>query len=767
MEEEEKNLKSVIEKFNAIRTTIIKGNTTPHKFIFLLMLARLYDEEPSRKKYFYLNDFLENKYLSIWAEKYPATKHENIFIEYPFYHLTNDNIWKLRIKDSALENYNAIKDTKNSRFTKNRLKEIVEFGYLDDQIDNALRCENSRAKIIEWLDNKIANMVYSFNLEINTQENNSNKIFYKNFKGNPFVNYLNLLHNRDANSQNLAESLVTDAFTGMIQIPHPLSAQIEQALKEESNKHIILTGHAGDGKTTIAIELFKKIKNIDLKEPLKENLKPREDLNLNNKGIAIIKDLSEWSEDHRINLIDEMINKNRQFLLISNSGTLIDSFCAYEEKLGQRNKIKIENDILSRLSSNTPEEWDYKDNLFKVINLSMICNLEIAKKIFLRMVDYKHWEICQNKDCHNLCPIYRNLELIWNNKEIVIDRIFLAYRKMYEYSNRFTLRQLTAHLAYLITSGLNYQDIEKILQNDSNPAISEFMFFNRFFGDNGVVLDKPALQLKLIREIRREDFGIQVFPVWERKLWRKREDEKFRPNITGFYDEFSQLHKVALQTSSQNSYKAREQIRRIMFFLYKFLAEDKGRYIKTYLNSPMILKLISWENQNTKELSFEDEKLFKNSIFHVLQEYFAGIRLPEGIYPSDKLYITLNRGPEGIRQSTQVVLACFQKEDFHIQLEEEKDGLGNVRKNLVFKMKKGKQKIIFDLPMLDYTIMRSIGLISQKLKRSYVGRLENFKGKLLLHNDISENAVQIIRLQANYKFQRQEFKIRDNKLEVR
>jgi adenylate kinase family enzyme len=735
----------------------------------LITLLQLIREQKIKDNNIYFNlQFKEkfNEIFNIFARESDSNRPHT-----PFFHLSSTNFWKLipiEGKEEILRNTKTIgsEGELNNIILKATIDREIFDLFMDREKNNLIE-----KRIIDILKKRIVirEQEKTQNLQDKKQymmqnkaENNCNEI-----KGNPFVNYLNLLHNRDANSQNLAESLVTDAFTGMIQIPHPLSAQIEQALKEESNKHIILTGHAGDGKTTIAIELFKKINNIELKEPLKENLRPREDLSFKNKVITIIKDLSEWSEDHRINLIDEMINKNRQFLLISNSGTLIDSFCAYEEKLGQRNKIKIENEILSRLSSNTPEEWDYKDNLFKVINLSMICNLEIAKKIFLRMVDYKHWEICQNKDCHNLCPIYRNLELIWNNKEIVIDRIFLAYRKMYEYSNRFTLRQLTAHLAYLITSGLNYQDIEKILQNDSNPAISEFMFFNRFFGDNGVVLDKPALQLKLIREIRREDFGIQVFPVWERKLWRKREDEKFRPNITGFYDEFSQLHKVALQTSSQNSYKAREQIRRIMFFLYKFLAEDKGRYIKTYLNSPMILKLISWENQNTKELSFEDEKLFKNSIFHVLQEYFAGIRLPEGIYPSDKLYITLNRGPEGIRQSTQVVLACFQKEDFHIQLEEEKDGLGNVRKNLVFKMKKGKQKIIFDLPMLDYTIMRSIGLISQKLKSSYVGRLENFKGKLLLHNDISENAVQIIRLQANYKFQRQEFKIRDNKLEVR
>jgi len=765
MNEEENILRKILEKLELIRTLNIKGNMSPHKYIFLLMIAKLYEKDPLRENCFYLNDFLEKNYIKLWIEKHPGTKHENIFIEYPFYHLSHDQIWNFKIKEEKREIYNCFLEKTNPRFTKKRLKEIVDFGYLDSNFDKALRDYNLRIKIVEWLENKISKIPYLPNLEIDEKEEINYKCFSNKVKENRFVNFLNLLHNRDANSQNLAESLATNRFTGKIQVSHPLVNTIEQMFQNGSKRHIILTGHAGDGKTTIAVEIFKKIKHISLEEPLQEDLSRREDLIFNNKEITIIKDLSEWSTTERINLIAEMISdSNKQFLLISNSGTLLDSFCMYEEKYGNNNKVGIESDILSNLDSCTPKEWTYRNNVFTVINLSMICNLELAEKIFRRMIDHKHWEICEVADCKKSCPIHRNLKLIWENERIIIERIFLAYRKMYEYGNRFTLRQLTAHLAYLITSGLNYQDIQKIMQNASEPLITEYMFFNRFFGDNGNEIDQPAQQLRMIRGIRKEEFGIHVCPIWERKIWMKRKNTGFNVNIAGLDNDFERLHDEAMKTDINSSYKAREQIRRIMFFLYDFPAEDQGKYIKTYLNSPMMLKLISWQKQNDDELSYEDNNL-KKSILHVLQEYFAGIRLPEGISSGIYLYITLNRGSEGIRQSTQAVLACFHKEDFKLRLDKEEDGLDGFRRNLVFE--KGQYQIRFDLPMLDYIMMRNVGEIGQRLKSAYVDRLENFKGKLLhLKGDGSGDIVNIIRLQADYKFHRQEFKIREKRLEV-
>lgn len=166
MNEEENILRKILEKLELIRTLNIKGNMSPHKFIFLLMIAKLYDEDPSRENCFYLNDSLENKYVIIWTEKYPGIKHGNIFIEYPFYHLSNDGVWNVKIKATKREIYNHFIENSNPRFTKKKLKEMVEFGYLDSQIDKSLRYYNSRTKMIEWLENKISNISYLVNSEM-------------------------------------------------------------------------------------------------------------------------------------------------------------------------------------------------------------------------------------------------------------------------------------------------------------------------------------------------------------------------------------------------------------------------------------------------------------------------------------------------------------------------------------------------------------------------------------------------------------------------
>ena len=72
---------------------------------------------------------------------------------------------------------------------------------------------------------------------------------------------------------------------------------------------------------------------------------------------------------------------------------------------------------------------------------------------------------------------------------------------------------------YMITSGLDYSDILKMAQRATLPLMSEFMFFNRFFGDNGFVQDPLAAQLRGVNVVRDQSFGSQPCPTWERRLW--------------------------------------------------------------------------------------------------------------------------------------------------------------------------------------------------------------------------------------------------------
>ena len=770
MSESKNMINLVLEQLRLIRVMSTNGNKSPHKFLFLLMLARLYEEDPCRENRFYLNDVLEKKFIKIWLEKYPNTDHKKIFIEYPFYHLVNDKIWNLKVKKNKDNIFFKYKNMPNTRFTKQRLVETIDFAYLNQDFDSSLRNHNFRKTIIKWLDDQISNICYTF-LPLDKMK----QVQLKNvgsLQPNPFVNYLNMLHSKDANSENLAESLATNPFTGMIHVSHPLTEKIEGILQGDQKQHVILTGHAGDGKTTIAVELFKRFHNINLEQPLKEGLSRREDLDSKNKRVSLIKDLSEWSLEDRMGLIEEMLEADdNRFFLISNSGTLLDSFCNFEQKEG-RDRINTESEILKVIDTVLPLPWIFHKNSFVIINLSMVDNLGVAEQIFKRIINTDRWETCKTKDCQKVCPIYRNVELIKQNEKVVLERLFLAYRRMYEYGTRFTLRQLTAHLAYMITSGLNYQDIEKMMQKATPPLMSKFMFFNRFFGDTGKEIDTSARQLQAVRAIRGEDFGTRTCPTWERRLWMQSEHLAFKLKAKGCVDEFENLRQYGAQLKFDDNsvphFQARNQVRRMLYFLHDFDKQDNNAFIKTFLNSLMILDFASWQIQSDENLPFKVNEI-KKQILHVIQEHFTGVRLPEGVTSDHDLFITLNRRSKEVRQSTQIVLARFSDDDFNLRLCEKDNGVGGTRRELVFEGRKGRvdAKLSLSLPFLDYVMMRNFGEVGQNLKTAYVDRLESFKGKLLSQIDSTqENDIMLIRLRTNHTFRRQIFTVRNNTLEV-
>ncbi|NCB45823.1 hypothetical protein EOM81_02295, partial [bacterium] len=99
----------------------------------------------------------------------------------------------------------------------------------------------------------------------------------KSFECNTFVTYLNSLQRIEAtNANSIAESQAKDPnFTNII-VSHPLKNKIIKELCDPKGVHVILTGHAGDGKSTIALEIFKELKNIQSNKALTEDIKAKE-----------------------------------------------------------------------------------------------------------------------------------------------------------------------------------------------------------------------------------------------------------------------------------------------------------------------------------------------------------------------------------------------------------------------------------------------------------------------------------------------------------
>lgn len=585
---------------------------------------------------------------------------------------------------------------------------------------------------------------------------------------NTFVTYLNSLHSRSVGNENaLAESQSRNTQFGLIHVRHPVVDELYVRLVGEQRQHVILTGHAGDGKSTIAIDLYRQFKGFTTKDRLPNDINRREDVVVDDKRITIVKDFSEWSQVERLTLVGEMLdNRTSRFILVSNTGTLLDTFVEYErQKSGQR--AHLESELLKAMASVKPRETCFRQTSFIIVNLSMIDNIGTAEQIFERMINPDRWETCREHECRHKCPIFRNIQLIQQNEGIVRERLFLLYRRMYEYGTRFTLRQISAHLAYMITSGLSFEDIVRISQKAAAPLMSDFMFYNRFFGDNGAKVDTPSLQLHVISTVREQGFGGHLCPSLERQLWSRSKEKPFRINAVGAATEYVPLSEYGIGIKSDGEIspqQAREQIRRMLFFLHKFDTGGGGNFIKIFLKSAMILEFVNWQRGISSGLNH-----LRHRILHVLQEHFTGVRLPEGNSRDQFLYITLGRRVREVRQSAQVVLARFPKDNFTLELESISGGIGSVRRELVLKGRTPQldAQLQLTLPLLDYVVMRNEGELGEDLQATYIDRLERFKGQLLNQAGAApRDDIMLVSLRTNHMFRKQRFHISENRLEV-
>jgi len=586
------------------------------------------------------------------------------------------------------------------------------------------------------------------------------------FYGNPFVAYLNTLHNLTSNNENaLAESQAMNPFFGHIHVPLKITKYILEAVTEHKRKHIILTGHAGDGKSTIGLEVYKKLRNLPLTQPLNENLKDVEHLELSgDRQLILLKDMSELTNEKKIEHLQSACSEGmNQYLIISNTGALIEAFEAY---FGGGSKWAEEQSrILKSLSADSPQELVIDKGLFEVINLSMVDNLQTAVDLLKRMIAPERWEECLQKDCQKVCPIYLNAKLIRDNWDTVSERIYFIYRRLFEYGERLTIRQISAHIAYSITSGLDYDGIRKMVRLPNPPPKNEFLFSNRFFGEGAIEKYPETDQLKVVRSLSQLDLGSRPFPTLEHRLWGKDEED----NLPGFPTElnplfkalraFGRMHMLPEDVDGVQPRDARRQMRRMAYF-FATLNDELSEFISVFLNSTAIPLFVNWQYKGQWS-SQREREMIRKGILHVMLEQFTGIRLPENT-PLDDIFITLNRGHFEIRQSAQVVLARFNGQDFFIELREGDSRIGAVRYTPVL-IKHGTDiELILDLPFLDYVLMRHAGEVGQLLHLSYVDRLERFKNTLLSLPEVGyqkKEGMLLVRLRTNNRFVTQTYSV--------
>ena len=289
----------------------------------------------------------------------------------------------------------------------------------------------------------------------------------------PFVAYLNTLAAITAGNENaIAENQIQNKFFPQIHVPNPFSDEIYKLLSK--GRSIILTGNAGDGKTTIAIDVLKMFRSNRV-----HKVSDREEIPKHN--LVVIKDMSELPPaKHTSILLEALENTNTKYLIVSNTGTLLNAFKMLDKKIEQ---VPQDQNILAALEAREPLE--IANGRFLLMNIGQLDSIGTACRVFRRMIESENWNSCSKCKILDSCIIYRNISLLRNNLERVLGRIYYLYKRLFEYGNRLTMRQMTGHLAYALTGGLDCKDLFNMSLLARRSKLSEAGFSNWFFGDDG------------------------------------------------------------------------------------------------------------------------------------------------------------------------------------------------------------------------------------------------------------------------------------------
>jgi hypothetical protein len=134
-----------------------------------------------------------------------------------------------------------------------------------------------------------------------------------------------------------------------------------------------------------------------------------------------------------------------------------------------------------------------------------------------------------------------------------------------------------------------------------------------------------------------------------------------------------------------------------------------------------------------------------------------------------RLYVTLNRHRNEVRQSAQVVLAQVDwSTAVKLELCSLEDAVGGTRIDLVLKGRDHLEgtDLRLTVPFLDYVVMRHFGELGEVLQTAYRERLNQFKAQVQKKASSADESIMLVRLKNDHTFRRQHYSIRNERLEV-
>lgn len=557
---------------------------------------------------------------------------------------------------------------------------------------------------------------------------------------NEFIGYLNSLHNIGASGANaLAESQALNSYFGEIYEPFPLIDRLVEALTDEVPRVVVLTGHAGDGKSTIALDVLKKLRNLPVLEPLNKPLSEREDIDGQNGRITIIKDMSELSVAHRQEWLEQAFSETGSWLIVSNTGPLLHSLAGYAEvkELGKN----IESLILERLDQSLTDGGLDKHSLnvfgkeLMILNLTRLDNVRIGARILTKFVKHTAWDACEGCSIESTCPLQLNRKALHEAGDVVEERVRLIYQRLTAYEQRLTLRQIVAQLAFGLTGSMTCEEAHQLVGHSSaegsdrgSVGLERILFSEGFFGYRAGKKWPEAQDLKAIALVCRETFGGPIGVDFEQLI---SSDAGMGWAVLPASLDWLGSH-WRRRAAESAGVRWRFALRR-MTYLFGSVLQDKRQvediFLNAFLQSPSLREFDHWQEEGTLTLSRTDSKRLHLSCLKVLLEVFSGFSASQFHSRHEMLYLTLRRPDLAVMQPTQLVIDSLAFREFDLKYDP-------ARCVPILDFDGGKAELVLSLPLLDYIRRRDAGELGNSLSPIHQAQLDWFRAKLL---EVTEN----------------------------
>lgn len=517
-----------------------------------------------------------------------------------------------------------------------------------------------------------------------------------------YIRYLNSLHTYHAQNPNAyAEKNVTNRFYEKTMVKIPVCEFIIKQLKEREPHILILTGHAGDGKTSI---MFQVVKELGNKLNVKESFT---DFSYEGKEYHCIKDFSELSDDKKYETLKEAVTypgQGKYVFMVSNTGPLIHTFGRLFSDSSEEEMAKM--DLISAMDQNNGEIQNIRGYRISVINIAAVDNTFFPKEYLSKICDVSLWEKCDSCEKKEDCHIHINQKLICENKSQVERFLDMYYIWQTEYGNRMTLRSMTEQLSYMITGGVECTDVRPTEKH-------KMLFPNLFFGYYGNVENVRAQEILPVH--LANEAGL------DRKRVRSDEELLVRRNYRDLFGESMQKIIAEAEGTPDILYGGwAEELRRFYYFLNIRTDKEIIQQDIEDIFSRQFFYYVDIRSGKNKQTKYQ-KTLIENALRMM---YLGSIKLEN----SSAIPITLSKD-SGISQVVQLVVGMIQMNKMVIETESNCE-ISNRKFKLVLRIKSEDVRFEINLPMLDYFEELKNGIIATNIDPQLSHGIDSLKAKL-------------------------------------